>query len=362
MNREQAAYTAQATRFFRIWQRFQERNGVVSKSYSSALSLLELSVLIETQISPARSGSDLARVLNVSALTVSRALTRLEHQGLVRRPADPDDARMRRTELTDAGARLLNEIDLEANQRLERMNPRVSAAELRRLVKLLTLAAHGFPIRAADGRPIDHPLRPAIRTFTRGLGHLGGALFESDALSTFEWHVLTAIEHGGGTLCARDLIERFDAQSNSVSVLLQRLEKRGLIRRVQGKDGDQREKLLQLLPKGERTLANILRSGSAVFERTMQTLSPQEAGELCDLMEHFVGQHPQQRVVSIPVVLRPLPDSVHSSTPRVGIFIEDKQIGEIVSPDIRSVSPEAVLSALSATPARKAPRSGLVRK
>lgn len=47
--------------------------------------------------------SDLARRLGISPSTVTRNLQRLEKSGLVERFADPDDARVARVRLTDAG-------------------------------------------------------------------------------------------------------------------------------------------------------------------------------------------------------------------------------------------------------------------
>ena len=330
--------SAQATRFFHLWQRFQERNGVVSKSYSSPLSLLELNLLIETALQPDRSGSKLSQLLNVPPLTISRALVRLEGSGLITRRTAAQDARVRKNALTPSGIRTLQALDLEANQILESMNPAFSAADLKRLVKLMSVIAAALPRQLAAGRPSDHPLRPMIRTLTRGLGLLGSSVFGIDSISTFEWHVLNAIDQGSGQIRALDICHRFQAQRNSVSVLLQRLERRGLVRRTVGDGGDRREKQLAIQSKGTKVLASIARNGASIFVEAMQQLSPEQANDLCDLFEQFIGAHPQQREVSLSFILKPLSGSATS----IGVFLEGTALVQFEAEDISSITAEEV--------------------
>ncbi len=334
--------SAQASRFFHLWQRFQERNGVVAKSYSSQLSLLELNLLIEASLAPDRSGAQLSQLLNVPPLTISRALTRLEAAGLVVRRAAPHDARIRENALTAAGVRTLHSIDIEANERLRSMNPAITAAELKRLVKLMETLAGALPIKMAEGRASDHPLRPTIRTLTRGLGLLGSSVFEIDSISTFEWHVLTAIEQGMGKTRAHALCDRFQAQRNSLSVLLQRLERQNLLRRTVGESGDRREKLLAIQPKGVKVLTAIARNGIQIFASAMQPLAAEQATELCGLFEHFIGQHPDQRQLSINVIVKPI-----SGKPQtVGIFLDATLLLEFRASDPAHLDDEEVVRQL----------------
>lgn len=336
--------SAQATRFFHLWQRFQERNRVVSKSYSSPLSLLELNLLIETALQPDRSGSKLSQLLHVPPLTISRALTRLEGSALITRRPGAKDARVRKNALTPSGVRTLQALDVEANLILQSMNPTFSAADLKRLVKLMGVVAAAFPLQLATGRPTDHPLRPMIRTLTRGLGLLGSSVFGIDSVSTFEWHVLNAIDQGAGQIRALDICHRFQAQRNSVSVLLQRLERRGLVRRTVGESGDRREKQLAIQAKGTKVLTSIARNGTAIFVEAMQQLSPEQANDLCDLFEQFIGEHPQQREVSLSFILKPL----SGSAKRVGVFLEGAALAQFEAESIASITAEEVARQLLA--------------
>ena len=165
-------------------------------SYSSGLSLLELSILIETDLSPGISGIELSRMLYVSPLAISRASMRLENLGSLKKLQSSKDARKKGNQLTAVGRKVLQGIDLEANKILEELNSELTESESKRLVKLLAKVAAALPIDMARSRPIDHPLRPSIRTLTRALGSLGTSVFDFSSVSTFEWHVLTAVERG----------------------------------------------------------------------------------------------------------------------------------------------------------------------
>lgn len=71
------------------------------------LSITEFTALSVLDHRPGLSNAQLARRTMVTPQSMIETLSSLEERGLVRRRRDPDHARIRRTELTGAGRRLL---------------------------------------------------------------------------------------------------------------------------------------------------------------------------------------------------------------------------------------------------------------
>src|ERR1035437_8751303 len=69
-----------------------------------------LAVLHETRRLGTFRPSDLAAQMRLDLSTISRHVRSLEQQGMVQRPADPDDARAQRISITACGVNLLNRV------------------------------------------------------------------------------------------------------------------------------------------------------------------------------------------------------------------------------------------------------------
>ncbi len=80
----------------------QEATAGLTPSQLSALASVE-------RLGPVQLG-DLARVESVAPPTLTRAVARLEEQGMLRRHADPDDGRAVLVEVTPAGRRALHDL------------------------------------------------------------------------------------------------------------------------------------------------------------------------------------------------------------------------------------------------------------
>jgi MarR family transcriptional regulator, organic hydroperoxide resistance regulator len=83
------------------------------------------------------SPGELARRLGLATPTVTRAATRMEAAGLLRREPHPSDRRLVRLRLTDRGRELEKVIDEQTNQLTERALATLSAAERESLVRAL---------------------------------------------------------------------------------------------------------------------------------------------------------------------------------------------------------------------------------
>jgi len=83
------------------------------------------------------SPGEIARRLGIATPTVTRAATRMEATGLLRREPHPSDRRLVRLRLTDRGRELEKIIDEQTNQLTERALATLGAAERESLVRTL---------------------------------------------------------------------------------------------------------------------------------------------------------------------------------------------------------------------------------
>jgi len=83
------------------------------------------------------SPGEIARRLGIATPTVTRAATRMEATGLLRREPHPSDRRLVRLRLTDRGRELEKVIDEQTNQLTERALATLGAAERESLVRAL---------------------------------------------------------------------------------------------------------------------------------------------------------------------------------------------------------------------------------
>ena len=83
------------------------------------------------------SPGEVARRLGLATPTVTRAATRMEATGLLRREPHPSDRRLVRLRLTDRGRELEKVIDEQTNQLTERALATLGAAERESLVRAL---------------------------------------------------------------------------------------------------------------------------------------------------------------------------------------------------------------------------------
>ena len=83
------------------------------------------------------SPGEIARRLGLATPTVTRAATRMEATGLLRREPHPSDRRLVRLRLTDRGRELEKIIDEQTNQLTERALATLGAAERESLVRAL---------------------------------------------------------------------------------------------------------------------------------------------------------------------------------------------------------------------------------
>ncbi|MBV8332757.1 MAG: MarR family transcriptional regulator [Candidatus Eremiobacteraeota bacterium] len=82
--------------------------------------------------------TDLAAELEITASGVTRAVLPLEKRGIVKREADPQDARASRVALTDAGRTLAEQAAATAAEAAAKLTRRLSIGQVRQLERLLS--------------------------------------------------------------------------------------------------------------------------------------------------------------------------------------------------------------------------------
>jgi DNA-binding MarR family transcriptional regulator len=104
-----------------------------SPLFTSNLTMRQLKVVMLLSARGSASGQELAAGLGVGLGTVTGLVDRLIAQGLVSRHEDPHDRRVRRVELTPAGAALVEDINNAGFQHLRRIISHLDTETLRML-------------------------------------------------------------------------------------------------------------------------------------------------------------------------------------------------------------------------------------
>ncbi len=120
-------------------------------------------------------------------------------------------------------------------------------------------------------------MRAAESVSARAARHLA-----AERLTLSQFGVLEALFHLG-PLCQRDLGERLLRSGGNIVMVIDNLEKRGLVERQRGKQ-DRRFVSVRLTGKGRRLIVRIFPPHATVLVREMSVLSPREQdklGHLC---------------------------------------------------------------------------------
>jgi DNA-binding MarR family transcriptional regulator len=109
-----------------------------SPLFTSNLTMRQLTVVMMLSAEGSASGQEIAHNLGVGLGTVTGIVDRLVTHGLVSRHEDPRDRRVRRIELTDAGAKLVSEIHDAGLEQYRRIMQHLDTETLRDLDRVTT--------------------------------------------------------------------------------------------------------------------------------------------------------------------------------------------------------------------------------
>ncbi|MBN2500328.1 MAG: MarR family transcriptional regulator [Anaerolineales bacterium] len=110
---------------------------ILQPSDDFPLSPPQIALLNWVALSPGVNVLDIAHSLNVTPPTISVAARRLSEDGLLESQQDPDDRRIRRLYLTNAGQELVNQVWEHRSQTMKSFLAGLEPAEQIQLIKLL---------------------------------------------------------------------------------------------------------------------------------------------------------------------------------------------------------------------------------
>jgi DNA-binding MarR family transcriptional regulator len=110
------------------------------------------------------------------------------------------------------------------------------------------------------------------------------SIFKEYGLTTEQFSVLAAVKSRGGSVRIIDLVEALERRPNSVSMLVDRMVKAGLVRRIRDRS-DRRVVHMSLTSKGENTLEPATPAGWEFVQKILSPLSDKDKHVLASLLE-----------------------------------------------------------------------------
>jgi DNA-binding MarR family transcriptional regulator len=119
------------------------------------LTMPQLKALLVISLRPGSSGQDITAAMGISLATVTGIVDRLAAQGLVSRREDPHDRRVRRIDVTPAGAEFMDGIITAGAAHQRRLLDRLDAAALDVVERAVAhlLAAAEAELAGIEGSP-----------------------------------------------------------------------------------------------------------------------------------------------------------------------------------------------------------------
>lgn len=158
-----------------------------------------------------------------------------------------------------------------------------------------SIATLKLPGEARRTVKADRPQEHAFRGLVRTIGLLERVMqpyFARFGISSSQWAALRALhraeQEGRGGLRITELSERLLIRPPSVTGVLDRLERDGLVVRDTSAE-DLRAKQVRLRPRGRRLVLQILAVHAEQIDRVLGILSPSDQNELSRLLDRLSG-------------------------------------------------------------------------
>lgn len=136
----------------------------------------------------------------------------------------------------------------------------------------------------AGNRTREKAVVVAILQSADQLKRRAAALFEPHDITLQQFNVLRILRGARPEgLCTLTIAERMIEQAPGITRLIDRLEKKGLVRRVRS-ETDRRQVWCRITPAGERILARLDAAVEAYDQAAVQALSPADQEQLTALL------------------------------------------------------------------------------
>ena len=112
-------------------------------------------------------------------------------------------------------------------------------------------------------------------------------LLKASGLTYQHFLVLSIMNELGETANATEMAKLLDKNTNTISTLLDRMERNGLVKKVRDTQ-DRRMVFAIMTPKGQKRLAVSIKASSVIFEKLAEGLSKEEMYEFNTLLEKLM--------------------------------------------------------------------------
>jgi DNA-binding MarR family transcriptional regulator len=110
------------------------------------------------------------------------------------------------------------------------------------------------------------------------------SIFKEYGITTEQFSVLAAVKTRGGSVRIVDLVDALERSPNSVSMLVDRMVKAGLVRRIRDKR-DRRAVRVSLTSKGENAIEPAMPSAWEFIQKILSPLSDKDQHTLASMLE-----------------------------------------------------------------------------
>src|ERR1700690_40664 len=119
----------------------------------------------------------------------------------------------------------------------------------------------------------------------RAIRHFALTAILKEGLGESDFRVLEVLLHKG-PMPVNSIGPKVDLNPGSVSVAIDRLYKKGLVRRVES-ESDRRVRIVSLTEKGRRIFVPIFRQHAALIKRAFQDVSPEEQRHMEEVLKRI---------------------------------------------------------------------------
>lgn len=218
--------------------------------------------------------SDLAKILRLQANVVTQAANALEAQGLVKRIAEPGDARGRLVSITGSGIVRIVHIDTALNDHLFSVLDPIPDDPFRTVQEAIIEIGAGFEAPAQSSVRRTSVVSAYLSALVAVEESTMDALREKTGASFSECRILQRLHEVGEPIRAMDIASQLIMQPNTVTRATNRLEARGWVRRLSDPTNLQAV-FLDVTPEGREAQKVVLDTIDAVAqERIWSKLDP----------------------------------------------------------------------------------------
>ncbi len=230
----------------------QRKNRAIGALHGTDLSLYDSHLLTELSANPTLDSNSLAALLALNQSSVSRIVKRLKNRQYLSIKKSNEDSRCIEFTLTTKAQSAINQIDLRANEILEKFSKNISTSELHQLKAAIQKFCDGFDLPRAPAREGEHLIRVEQRRLARCLRILG-TKNEDTLLSASEQHVLRLLREFPRGLSPKQIAQRLNLQGSALSVLLKNFR---LLKYITSTThaADARREIVQLTETGSTVL------------------------------------------------------------------------------------------------------------